>query len=348
MLCTDDFFFDLPPDRIAAHPLPRRSDAKLMVLDRATRSWTHSEVSQLPTFGETGDLWVLNDSRVIRARLLSEGIEIMLIEETSPKHWLCLTRPGKKTKPGDRIQIPCRQGSGEVIGAEILRTLPSGERVVRFDKNPDLERFGQLPLPPYIEQRRRQAGENPESPEDNERYQTIYAAKPGSVAAPTAGLHLTPEMLSVLDTACVTLHVGIGTFRPVKTPRLADHVMHAERYQVEEGVAAQLTAARRRIAVGTTSTRVLESLAQLAPAQGQTDIFIRPPYRFRHTDLLLTNFHLPKSTLLMLVAAFVGHPWPDPSEKACREALQFLLAAYDEAIRAGYRFFSYGDAMLIR
>jgi S-adenosylmethionine:tRNA ribosyltransferase-isomerase len=234
------------------------------------------------------------------------------------------------------MRLFCRAGAGEDAGqieAEVLKTLPGGERVLRFFAEPDLTKMGEMPLPPYIRKRRGVLGEEEHEAADFERYQTVYAREEGSVAAPTAGLHFTPELLARFNHAFVTLHVGLGTFRPVKTEFLNDHEMHEEAYSIPPGFEQAYEAAQRIVAVGTTSARVLESASNLRPGRGRTRIFIHPPYQFRRVDALLTNFHLPHSTLLMLVSALMGR------EK--------MLEIYREAVAQKYRFFSYGDAMLI-
>jgi S-adenosylmethionine:tRNA ribosyltransferase-isomerase len=240
-------------------------------------------------------------------------------------------KPGARAKPGMRLKF-LRHTDGGELDAEVLKTLPGGERVLRFFGPVDLEALGEMPLPPYIRKRRTTLGQPEHTAADVERYQTVYAERAGSVAAPTAGLHFTPELLERFRHAFVTLHVGLGTFRPVKVERLSDHEMHEEAYSIPEGFAAAYEAAARVIAVGTTSARVLESARELRGG-GRTRIFIHPPYEFKRVDCLLTNFHLPRSTLLMLVSALIGR--------------ERLLELYAEAVRERYRFFSYGDAMLI-
>ncbi len=345
-LLTDDFSFELPPGQIATYPAPERAASRLLVLDRATGGITHAAFADLPRFLAPDDLLVLNDSRVIPAAVEAETaagpLSLLLLEETSPRHWTALVKPAKRARAGDRLRFLSPRGAAPVE-AEVLRTLESGERVLRFFGEIDLEAFGEMPIPPYILKQRKaleaeaRARFTPAQTDDRTRYQTVYAssdpARAGSVAAPTAGLHFTPELLARFDHAFVTLHVGVGTFRPVKVEKVEDHVMHRERYEIPEGLEERVKGKRRIVAVGTTSARVLESAPTLKPHRGDTAIFIHPPYRFQRVGALLTNFHLPKSTLLMLVCAFAG-----------REP---VLAAYNEAVREGYRFFSYGDAMLI-
>lgn len=325
--------FTLPPELIATEPAARREGSRLFVYHRAEGRAEHRRFSDLPEYIKPTDLLVLNNSRVQRAAIATTDgrLEALLLEETSPQHWVALVKPGARAKPGMRLHFGLRTGGGE-IEAEVLKTLPGGERVLRFFGPVDLEALGEMPLPPYIRKRRTALGQAEHTAADIERYQTVYAQRIGSVAAPTAGLHFTPELLARFNHAFVTLHVGLGTFRPVKTERLSDHEMHEEAYSIPEGFAEAYEAAERIIAIGTTSARVLESARELRGG-GRTRIFIRPPYEFKRVDALLTNFHLPRSTLLMLVSALIGR------EK--------LLELYAEAIREHYRFFSYGDAMLI-
>lgn len=319
---VSDFQFDLPPELIANRPAPRRDDSRMLVLHRRSGNIEHRMFRDFSSLLNPGDHVVLNNSRVIKARLLSEthGIEIFLLESLGGTRWKCLTRPGKKLRLGVRLPI-----AGTT--AEVQNILPDGERIIAFDAPPDLETFGHIPLPPYF---KRAADES-----DNDRYQTVYAETPGSVAAPTAGLHFTPEILNSLPHSFLTLHVGAGTFLPVKTENVRDHTMHEESYSISPETASKMNAAQRIFAVGTTVARVLESQPSgpLEARQSSTSIFIRPPYEFRHTGALLTNFHLPGSTLLMLVCAFAGY--------------ENTLRAYGEAIRERYRFFSYGDCMAL-
>jgi S-adenosylmethionine:tRNA ribosyltransferase-isomerase len=331
---TSDYEYALPPELIATHPTQRREESRLLVYHRDDARIEHRNFFDLPEYFGPDDLLVLNDSKVRPAALeTTDGrLEALLLEETSPQHWVALVKPGARAKPGMRLTF----GHGDTmkpVEAEVLKTLPGGERVLRFFGPVDLDTMGEMPVPPYIRKRRETLGESEHAPEDFERYQTVYARQPGSVAAPTAGLHFTPELLARFNHAFVTLHVGLGTFRPVKTEFLADHEMHEEVYSIPEGFEAAYEAARRVVAVGTTSARVLEAASNLRPGRGRTRIFIHPPYEFKRVDALLTNFHLPHSTLLMLVSALVGR------EK--------LLEIYREAVAQKYRFFSYGDAMLI-
>ncbi|CAN5470162.1 tRNA preQ1(34) S-adenosylmethionine ribosyltransferase-isomerase QueA [soil metagenome] len=319
-----DYDYQLPPALIAKRPLPRREDARMMVLDRARQTIDHRQFVELPQFVRPGDLVVLNNTEVRPARRFSDdgAIEFLFLEQLAPQRWRCLVKPGRKMRVGATTQLDEVKLTVEEIESE-------GERVVRLEREIDPYRGGRMPLPPYIQRAA--------DVEDTTRYQTVYAQKPGAVAAPTAGLHFTPEILAQLPHTFVTLHVGTGTFRPVQSEAIAEHRMHAERFTITAAAAETINAAEGLLAVGTTSVRVLESaIAQngrLVAQQGTTDIFIYPPYEFRAVDRLLTNFHLPRSTLLMLVAAFAG--------------LEFILRAYAEATRERYRFYSYGDCTLL-
>jgi S-adenosylmethionine:tRNA ribosyltransferase-isomerase len=317
-----EYHYELPPELIANRPSPNRDGSRMMVVHRTTGTIDHRMFRDFPAFLREGDLVVLNDSRVIKARLLTEplGIEIFLLENLGGTHWKCLCKPGRKLRIGTKIPI-----AGTF--ANVLEILPGGERIMAFDSPPDLEAHGHLPLPPYFKR--------PADESDDERYQTVYATNPGSVAAPTAGLHFTPEVLATIPHTFLTLHVGAGTFLPVKSERIEDHDMHSENYSLSATTADSMNAAGRLVAVGTTVTRVLESQppGKIQATSGSTRIFIHPPYQFQHTGALLTNFHLPESTLLMLVSAFAGR--------------ELIRAAYSEAIRERYRFYSYGDCMLI-
>jgi S-adenosylmethionine:tRNA ribosyltransferase-isomerase len=353
---TEDFSYDLPPELIAQAPLPNRDDSRLLVLERSTKCISHHNFRDLPKFLETGDLLVFNNSKVIPARLHGRKaesggeVEILLVEEVSPNQWWTMLRPGKRVRAGSRILI--HSPESEKIEGTVLEKNPEGHFRIEFAGVPNivhhLEKIGEVPLPPYIER-----GKSGPTSADAARYQTIYAKTPGSVAAPTAGLHFTPRILEQLSqngikTAELTLHVGLGTFAPVKAERIEDHRMHEERFNLSPETAdlIALTKQRRKrvIAVGTTSLRVLETVARenkgkIPPCAGRTDIFIYPPRTFTAVDALLTNFHLPQSTLLMLVSAFAA--------PGLLEGRDLILRAYSEAIREGYRFFSYGDAMLI-
>lgn len=298
----------------------------MLVLHRESGRIEHRHFADFPSFLSPADLVVLNDSRVIPARLhdATGKIEILLLEKNSPRRWTAMVRPGKKMKAGTIVDVAGTQ-------ATVLAIHEDGTRMLEFTSAPDLDRFGEMPIPPYFHR--------PADDQDKERYQTIYARDPGSVAAPTAGLHFTTEILAPLPHAFVTLHVGAGTFQPVKTDDLSEHRMHRENYTLPTETADRINATKQKggkiVAIGTTTTRVLESQkpGELMVTSGSTEIFIHPPYEFQRVDALLTNFHLPGSTLLMLVSALAGR--------------EFILEAYAEAIRAQYRFFSYGDCMLI-
>jgi S-adenosylmethionine:tRNA ribosyltransferase-isomerase len=319
-----DYGYDLPRQLIAQRPSRRRQDSRMMVLRRNEQTIEHRRFAELKMFLRTGDLIVLNDTRVLPVkRVSSDGaIEFLFIERVASRRWKCLVKPGRKMRVGATTKI-------DNVTLRVEEILPEGERVVSLDKDVDLYAGGLMPLPPYIG---RESDEG-----DNVRYQTIFAHAPGALAAPTAGLHFTQQILSEIPHAFITLHVGIGTFLPVRSENLAEHRMHAERFFISTEAANKINNAHRVVAVGTTTVRLLESAKSrggtLLAQEGSTDLFIYPPYRFRAVDLLLTNFHLPRSTLLMLVSAFAGR--------------EFLLRAYQEAIRERYRFYSYGDCMLI-
>jgi S-adenosylmethionine:tRNA ribosyltransferase-isomerase len=317
-----DYDFALPAELIASRPLAERDASRMLVLHRREGQIEHRRFRDLPDYLRSGDLIVLNNSRVIKARLLSRNprIELLLVESLGPGRWNCLVKPGRKMRPGFEFTIAS-------VSARVTKILEDGSRIVEFDSEPDLERFGSVPIPPYLHR----AADR----EDEIRYQTVFAQSAGSVAAPTAGLHFTPELLSRIPHSYLTLHIGIGTFLPPKVERVADHRMHSERYSIGEEAARAINAAARVVAVGTTAARVLESqpLGPLAPRAASTSIFIHPPFTFQRVGALLTNFHLPKSTLLMLVCAFAGR--------------EQVLAAYAQAIERRYRFFSYGDCMLL-
>jgi S-adenosylmethionine:tRNA ribosyltransferase-isomerase len=319
-----DYDYDLPRELIAQRPPERRGDSRMMVLHRDAQTIEHRQFRDLKTFLQEGDLLVLNDTQVLSARRFSDddAIEFLFLERLGPRRWKCLVNPGRKMRVGATAAI-----WGATLHVEEIN--PEGERIVVLSQDIDLYSGGSMPLPPYI---RRES-----DPEDSRHYQTVFAQVPGALAAPTAGLHFTPEILSEIPHTFVTLHVGTGTFLPVRSENLAEHRMHAESFSISAATAVRINAARRIVAVGTTVVRVLESArredGELIAQEGSTNIFIYPPYRFRAVDVLLTNFHLPRSTLLMLVGAFAGRG--------------FLLSAYQEAIRERYRFYSYGDCMLI-
>lgn len=335
----EDFDYSLPAELIAQTPAKQRSASRLMVVDRRAGSTAHHRFSDLPELLPSHLLLVLNNSRVFPARLIGRKpsgarVEVLLLRQLSSYRWTTLLKPTRKLRAGERLIFE----AGRVEAIREDRDESVGP-VLRFESQVDLRkwvwRHGLMPLPPYI---KRPGGE---TQEDRERYQTVYSAVEGSVAAPTAGLHFTAELLRRVPHEFVTLHVGYGTFQPVRAANLRDHRMHAEPFEVSADVAQRLNSHRAAggglAAVGTTTTRVLESSldpsGKISPGQGETDMFIRPGYRFRSIDALITNLHLPKSTLLMLVAAFAGR--------------EFILECYQEAVRRKYRFFSYGDAMLI-
>lgn len=340
-----DFDYILPPELIAQTPAERRDCSRMMVLFRDRQQWEHALFADLPSYLNRGDLLVLNNTKVIPARLFARKktggrVELLLLEEVATNEWRALVKGRGLRKPGLEFHLE-GGGTALVVGCEA-----DGVVTIRFDLPMPvmsyLETHGLPPLPPYIKRSPKEVA----SGDDRERYQTIYAREPGSVAAPTAGLHFTEDVFRRLtergiDRTEITLHVGIGTFRPITTERVEDHVMHEERYEVPVAAAEAINIARARggriVAVGTTSVRTLETVmarhGRMIPDSGRTDLYIYPPYTFRAVDALLTNFHLPRSTLLMLVSAFAGR--------------EFVMAAYEEAVRQEYRFFSYGDCMLI-
>jgi S-adenosylmethionine:tRNA ribosyltransferase-isomerase len=356
LMRTADFDFELPPELIAQHPAPKRDESRLLVLHRNENRVEHRRFPDLLEFLRPSDVLVLNNSRVIPARLRGVNartggkFEVLLLEENAPNDWWTMMRPGKSARVGTSIIFCDANGKQFAIRATVLETNDEGHRRLQFSGAPDirreLERLGEVPLPPYIQRQSRLS-------KDKERYQTVFAEHDGSVAAPTAGLHFTPELLEQIrargvQICFITLHIGPGTFQPVKTESLAAHKMHEERFELSEATANAINLAKnsghRVIATGTTTVRVLETVAaqnngKLAKNAGKAGIFIHPPFSFQAVDVLLTNFHLPRSTLLMLVSAFAS-----PGETHGRE---MILSAYAEAIRERYRFFSYGDAMLI-
>lgn len=318
-----DYDFHLPRELIATRPLSDRAASRMLVVNRHEGKFSHHAFHDLPGFLRPGDLLVLNNSRVLPARLLTEDgkIEIFVFEKQPDGRWRAFARPGKRTRPG--MAIPVAGTTARI--EEIDET--DGTRLVRFDTDPDFEAHGHMPIPPYLGRE--------DDAEDRVRYQTVFAQVNGSSAAPTAGLHFTPEILAGLPHAFLTLHVGPGTFLPVRTESLDEHRMHGEEYEIGAEAAEAIRDARRVVAVGTTSLRTLESLppGPVTARSGRTEIFIRPGFQFQRTGALLTNFHLPKSTLFVLACAFAG--------------TELLRAAYAETIREKYRFFSYGDCMLI-
>ncbi len=340
-LLKSDFYFELPEELIAQDPLEDRSCSRLLVLDKQTGAVEHHAFKEITNFLRPGDCLVLNNTKVIPARLLGERegtgahVEVLLLKRQGGNVWETLVKPGKKCRPGTRLSF-----GGGVLKAEVLETVEEGNRLIRFEYEgifeEILDRLGEMPLPPYITHKL----------QDKNRYQTVYAKYEGSAAAPTAGLHFTKELLERIsdmgvELAYVTLHVGLGTFRPVKEENLLDHHMHSEYYEVTKEAASSINLTKERggrvFCVGTTGCRTVESASdesgRVVAGCGNTDIFIYPGYRFKVLDALITNFHLPESTLVMLVSALAGR------EK--------VLAAYEEAIREKYRFFSFGDAMLI-
>lgn len=344
-LTLSDFDYDLPAESIAQTPAERRDESRLLVLDRKTGAREHRRFRDLGAYLQPGDLLVLNDTRVIPARLFGTRatgarIEVLLLSERARDTWQCMVRPGRKAPVGTLIRF------GDDFVGRITAVTPDGLREIALEAREGVERaiatYGELPLPPYIA----------DKPLDAERYQTVYAREQGAVAAPTAGLHFTSELLDSLGaqgilTTTVTLHTGMGTFKPVTVEDVTTHPMHSERYRIGPDTVQAVRAAKARgnrvVAVGTTAVRTLEHAAQhgaLAASSGETSIFIYPGYRFRVVDALITNFHLPKSTLLMLVSAFAEQV----SERSGRE---LMLETYQEAIRHGYRFYSFGDATLM-
>ena len=342
MLRKEDFYFDLPEELIAQDPLEDRSSSRLLVLDKETGEAEHHIFKDIVGYLHPGDCLVINDTKVIPARLIGERegtgakVEVLLLKRNENDIWETLVKPGRKAKPGTRLVF----GNG-LLHAEVLEVVEEGNRMIQFHYEgifeEILDQLGQMPLPPYITHQL----------EDKNRYQTVYAKHTGSAAAPTAGLHFTPELLKEIeekgvDIARVTLHVGLGTFRPVKVENILEHHMHSEFYQIAQSEADKINRAKenghRVICVGTTSCRTVESAAdengRLRECSGWTEIFIYPGYQFKILDCLITNFHLPESTLIMLVSALAGR--------------EHVLAAYEEAIKERYRFFSFGDAMFIK
>lgn len=335
-----DFYFELPTELIAQTPLEKRDASRLMQLDKTSGEISHRHFYDLPELLRPGDCLVLNDSRVFPARLFGNRttggmVEVLLLRDLGDGKWECLTRPGKKTKPGTQLSF----GGGELTGT-VMDVIEDGNRIIQFHYDgiflEVLERLGRMPLPPYIKAEL----------QDKERYQTVYSRELGSAAAPTAGLHFTKELLEKItcmgvQVCYVTLHVGLGTFRPVKEDEITDHEMHSEFCVIPDNTARIITETKksggRVVCVGTTSCRTLESFANddgtVDPKSGWTKIFIYPGYRFKCMDALVTNFHLPESTLIMLVSAFAGR--------------EHVLAAYNTAVKEQYRFFSFGDAMFI-
>lgn len=337
---VSDFYYDLPEELIAQIPIEKRDESRLMVLNRANQTIEHKTFKDIIDYLEPGDCLVRNNTKVIPARLYGKKatgakIEFLLLNRIEGDIWECIVRPGHKLKPGTEVEF----GDG-ILKAKVLDVMEGGTRKVEFKYegifNEILDKIGLMPLPPYIH----------ESLKDNDRYQTVYAKYEGSAAAPTAGLHFTPELFEKIkakgiDVANVTLHVGIGTFRPVKVENVEEHHMHSEHFYIKQEDADKINNAKKNgkrvIAVGTTSCRVLETIADengmVKPTEGDTQIFIYPGYKYKCLDGLVTNFHLPESTLIMLVSALAGR--------------DYIMKAYNEAVKERYRFFSFGDAMLI-
>ena len=346
-----DYDYILPRELIAQRPLERRDDSRMMVLHRALQKIEHRQFGELKTFLQPGDLLVLNDTRVLAARRFSDddAVEFLFLERLGPMRWKCMVTPGRKMRVGGTAMI-------DNVCLRVEKITAGGERIVTFDEDIDVYSSGSMPLPPYVNR--------PSDETDAARYQTVFAREPGAVAAPTAGLHFTSAILSEIPHTFVTLHVGPGTFLPVRSENIAEHRMHAERFSISPEAADKINNAQRIVAVGTTAMRVLETAAlktrlrgkivgqahrlpsaggapglqefqsdQIESQSGETNLFIYPPFTFRIVDALLTNFHLPRSTLLMLVSAFAGR--------------EFILRAYEKAVHDRYRFYSYGDCMLI-
>lgn len=328
-LFTKDYDYDLPEELIASRPLPDRSASRMLVIHRGSGRIEHRMFCDFESYLKPDDLLILNNTRVIPARVFSDDgkIELLCLDQLSPTSWRCLTKPGKRMKLGRTLSV------GNIRGT-VTEVFENGDRLIEWQQPVDIHQHGHLALPHYM-------GRDDEEM-DQERYQTVFAKEEGAIAAPTAGLHFTPEILARVPHDFITLHVGVGTFRPVSVDHIGEHVMHSEKYHVTEETIRNINRAKRTIAVGTTVTRVLESIAdtshhmrisKVGQLSGETNIFIHPPYKFKAVDALLTNFHLPKSTLIMLVSAIAGR--------------ELTLEAYRQAVAENYRFYSYGDCMLI-
>jgi S-adenosylmethionine:tRNA ribosyltransferase-isomerase len=328
-LLTKDYDYHLHEELIASRPLPNRSASRMLVIHRESGLIEHRMFSDFESYLKPDDLLVLNNTRVIPARVFSDDgkIELLCLDQLSQTLWRCLAKPGKRMKLGRTLSVGNIQGT-------VTEVFDNGDRLIEWQQPIDIHQHGHLALPHYM-------GRDDEEM-DQERYQTVFAKEEGAIAAPTAGLHFTPEILERVSHDFITLHVGVGTFRPVSVDHIGEHVMHSEKYHVSEETIQNINRAKRTIAVGTTCTRVLESIAdespeirisKSGPLSGETNIFIHPPYQFKAVDALLTNFHLPKSTLIMLVSAFAGR--------------ELTLEAYRQAVAEKYRFYSYGDCMLI-
>jgi S-adenosylmethionine:tRNA ribosyltransferase-isomerase len=322
---TADYDYQLPDELIARYPTERRDESRMMLVERHGQRISHLDFRDFGALVRPEELVVLNNTKVIPARIRIPGrnAEMLFLEQVDPLTWRCLVRPGKSFSLGRIFSVHDHVGT-------VLGVGDAGDRTIGFDRPINLNEIGEIPLPPYI-------ARVPEAI-DRERYQTVFASQTGAIAAPTAGLHFTPELLDRIPHEFLTLHVGVGTFKPVKVADLTQHQLHREEFEVTTAAATRIQAAREVLAVGTTTVRTLETLMQrfnkVQPGKGETDIFIYPPFQFRRVNSLLTNFHLPKSTLLMLVSAFADR--------------EFILEAYREAVKERYRFFSYGDCMLIR
>src|SRR5579864_4340186 len=331
-LKLSDYDYPLPESLIAKRPLPQRDQSRMMVLHRDSETIEHRQFRDLKTFLRPADLLVLNNTRVLAARRFSDDrvIEFLFLEKLGPARWKCWVKPGRKMRVGATAKI-------DNVELRVEEILAEGERVVSLSEDIDIYMHGSMPIPPYVRRESDSA--------DVERYQTVFAQTPGALAAPTAGLHFTPGLLKQIPHTFVTLHVGPGTFKPVHEEKITDHHMHSESFSISDDAAKKINRAGRIVAVGTTTVRTLEFAARVGPTtstsfervppiqNGSTNLFIYPPFEFQIVDALLTNFHLPRSTLLMLVSAFAGR--------------EFVLRAYGEAIRERYRFYSYGDCMLI-
>ncbi|HLW34831.1 MAG TPA: tRNA preQ1(34) S-adenosylmethionine ribosyltransferase-isomerase QueA [Chthoniobacterales bacterium] len=331
-LKLSDYDYPLPESLIAKRPLPQRDQSRMMVLHRDSETIEHRQFRDLKTFLRPADLLVLNNTRVLAARRFSDDrvIEFLFLEKLGPARWKCWVKPGRKMRVGATAKI-------DNVEMRVEEILEEGERVVSLSEDIDIYMHGSMPIPPYVRRESDSA--------DVERYQTVFAQTPGALAAPTAGLHFTPGLLKQIPHTFVTLHVGPGTFKPVHEEKITDHHMHSESFSISDDAAKKINRAGRIVAVGTTTVRTLEFAARVGPTtstsfervppiqNGSTNLFIYPPFEFQIVDALLTNFHLPRSTLLMLVSAFAGR--------------EFVLRAYGEAIRERYRFYSYGDCMLI-
>lgn len=335
-----DFSYQLPPELIATHPVEPRDHCRLMVIDRNTGDIEHAIFQDLAKWITPQDLLILNDTRVMHARLHAEGgkVEVLLTQPDGNHRWKAIGKPGKKLKVGRSFQLDDALGNPTTKTVTVMEELAGGQRLVELSEDADIEKLGQLALPPYIQKERQTREEHSYTTDDETDYQTVYARSEDeedapSVAAPTAGLHFTPELLKHFNHASLQLQVGLGTFRPIKVDDVTTHDMHREHFTIPVGLKEKAESAKRVVSVGTTTCRVLESQPDLKPMSDSTDIFIYPGHEFKRTDALITNFHLPDSTLILLVAAMMGK--------------ELQQEAYQKAVEEKYRFFSYGDAMLI-